>query len=80
MGLELGISADSLDAIRKNNQDCEDCYTNILKQWLKGKYAGPTLGALAEALRSPAVNMAHLAEQLPPMARSELYFILYLSL
>ncbi|MCG8625714.1 MAG: death domain-containing protein [Proteobacteria bacterium] len=62
MGLELGISADSLDAIRRNHRDiCEDCYTTILKQWLKGNHPRPTLAALAEALSSRAVGMAHLA-------------------
>ena len=66
VGLALGISADSLDTIRRNHRDiCEDCYTTILKQWLKGKHPRPTLSALAEALRSPAVNMANLAELLP---------------
>ena len=69
VGLALGISPDALDAIRRNHQGiCEDCYTTILKQWLKEK---PTLSSLAEALRSPSVNMGHLAEQLPPMTKPE---------
>ena len=59
VGLQLGLAADSLDAIKRDNRDiCADCFTVILKQWLKGKYPRPTLNALAEALRSPAVNMS----------------------
>ena len=74
VGLELDISPDTLDAIKSDNRDiCADCYRAILKRWLKGRNPRPTLGALAEALGSPSVNMAHLAEQLPTMKESELY-------
>ena len=73
VGLELGISPDTLDAIKSDNRDiCADCYRTMLKQWLKGKNPRPTLGALAEALGSSSVKMAHTAEQLPPMEESEL--------
>ena len=65
VGLALGISADTLDAIRRNHQGiCEDCYTTVLREWLREE---PTLSSLAEALRSPSVNMGHLAEQLTLM-------------
>ena len=75
VGLELGISADTLDAIKRNNRDiCEDCYTTIVKHWLKVKHPRPTWTALAEALKSPSVNMGHLAEQPPP--ECELFLVL----
>ena len=45
----------------------------MLNQWLKGRNPRPTLGALAEALKSSSVNMAHLAQQLPTIKESELY-------
>jgi hypothetical protein len=72
VGLELGLSPDSLDAIKGDNRECADCYRTMLKQWLKGKHPRPTLAALAEALGSRAVNMGHLAQQLPPMEKGEL--------
>ena len=65
VGLALGLSPNTLDVIGRNHRDiCEDCYRTILKEWLGKK---PTLSSLAEALRSPSVNMGHLAEQLTLM-------------
>lgn len=66
IGLQLGLSAATLDALRRNHRDiCEDCYTQVLATWLRGDCPRPTWSALAEALRAPTVGMGHLAEQLP---------------
>ena len=62
VGLELGIPAATLDAIRVNKQSCEDCYTEMLKRWLEG--SNQTWSTLADALRSPSVGMGALAGQL----------------
>ena len=70
MGLGLGISPDTLDAVERNNRDCEDCYRAMLKQWLKEE---PALSSLADALRSPSVNMGHLAEELMSMGLCKLH-------
>jgi hypothetical protein len=53
-----------MDAIKRDNRECADCYGTMLKQWLKEQ---PTLSSLAEALSSPSVNMEHLAQELMPM-------------
>ena len=72
MGLGLGISPDTLDAVKRDNRDiCADCYGAMLKQWLKEE---PALSSLAGALRSPSVNMGYLAQQLMSMGLCEFHF------
>ena len=65
VGLELGIIADTLDAIKKDCQSCKDCYIEMLKQWLRSDLR-PSWSVLADALRSPSVEEGALADQLPP--------------
>ena len=74
MGLGLGISPDTLDAVKRDNRECEDCYRAMLKQWLKEK---PAVISLADALRSPSVNMEHLAEELMSIGLCELHIHSY---
>ena len=67
MGLELGTSPGTLDAIKtvaKENPD--DCITLMIKDWLNNGNPRPTWAAVAEALKSPMVGYGHLAGQLPP--------------
>ena len=67
IGLNLGISTGSLDAIKKTHHgDCEECYTKVLSEWLRN-HPRPTWSALADALRAPSVKMTHIAEKLPNM-------------
>ena len=65
IGLELGIMADALDAIKENCRSCEDCHIEMLKQWLKRSSPRLTWSALADALRSPSVDEGALADELP---------------
>ena len=66
IGLRLGISADTLDAIAKSHlQQPKECFTDTIKEWLRSDDPRPTWGALGDALRSPVVGYAHLAENLP---------------
>ena len=65
LGLELGILADTLDVIKENCQNCEDCHIEMLKRWLKRSSPRPTWSALAKALRSLPVDEGALAKQLP---------------
>ena len=66
LGIGLDIPVDTLEAINLNNQGkCERCYTAMLTEWLRRASPRPTWSALAEALRSPSVNMRNLAKQLP---------------
>ena len=66
IGLKLGISVGTLNAIKKNNnQDPEDCLTAMLEYWLNNGKPKPSWTAVANALKSPMVGYAQLAEQLP---------------
>lgn len=66
IGLRLGISADTLDAIAKAHLcNPEECFTDTLIKWLRNNEPQPTWEALADVLRSPVVGHAHLAENLP---------------
>jgi hypothetical protein len=66
IGLKLGISAGTLNAIKKNNsQDPDDCLTAMLEYWLNNGQPKPLWAALAKALKSPMVGYAQLAEELP---------------
>ena len=65
IGLELGISADTLAAIKtKYNQDPDNCLTAMLEYWLNNGKPKPSWAAVANALKSPTVEHEHLAEQL----------------
>ena len=66
IGLELGTSPGTLDAIKtgaKENPD--DCIIATIKDWLSNGKPRPTWAAVAKALKSPMVGYGHLAEQLP---------------
>ena len=65
IGLFLGIPAGTLDAVRETQRgDCDKCYTEMLKVWLRGVYPQPTWSALSDALKSPSVGCGKLAQQL----------------
>jgi hypothetical protein len=64
IGLELGISAGTLDSIEATCQNPDKCVTAVIKDWLKNK-PKPSWAAVANALKSPMVEYAQLAEELP---------------
>ena len=64
IGLELGVKASELDAIKIDNPEVKECYLEVLKCWLKGVAPKPTWAALAEALASDMVDEGGLAEKL----------------
>ena len=64
LGLGLGITPDTLDAIELANQRNPDCcFRAMLTKWLR-EHQQPTWSALSEALTSPSVGLTHLAEQI----------------
>jgi hypothetical protein len=66
IGLELGISAGTLDSISKTaNQNPDDCITAMIKDWLRNEKPKPSWAAVANALKSPMVGYAQLAKELP---------------
>ena len=66
IGLELGLTARTLDAIQLTNKhDVGECFREMLKEWLGKSDLLPTWSSLAKALRAPPVDLEQLAEQLP---------------
>ena len=65
IGLKLGTSPGTLDAISVTGRDNPNLYiTLMMKEWLKNGHPQPTWAAVAKALKSPMVGYGHLAEQL----------------
>ena len=59
MGLALGLRADRLDSISRNNRMAEECLTVMAAEWLNRAYdteahGEPMLQRLSEAMRIPA--------------------------
>ena len=64
IGLELGMTADYLDTVRKTNNDPQDCLRELLRHWLSGVDPQPSWKALITALSSPAVKYPALAREI----------------
>ena len=65
IGLELGLSPGTLDAIQETNHyNTDHCFTAILKQWLSRPELHPSLRNLARALKAAPVGLEQLADQL----------------
>ena len=65
IGLELGLTVGTLDAIKKSNHcDVDDCFRATLIEWMRNSKLKPTLSSLADALKSPTVGLPHLAEDI----------------
>ena len=66
IGLQLGLSAETLDVTRLNHpHDNDSCFTETLKNWLRRADLHPSWSNLAKALRTSAVGREDLAEKLP---------------
>ena len=64
IGLELGLTAGTLDAIRETYRyNVDQCFTETLKEWLN-QSDHPSWSDLARALRAPPVGHGQLAEKL----------------
>ena len=70
VGVELLVSPDTLDAIKKNERGiCEACFREMLKEWLRRPKPCSTWAELAKALtRSPMIGYGHLADKIPPQS------------
>ena len=78
LGLGLDITPDTLDTIKLDNASTNDCFRAMLTKWLR-EYQRPTWSALAEALRSPSVELTHLAEEISKLEKLEQQLYLVLS-
>ena len=58
IGVQLCINAGTLDAIKEDHQgDCGKCLETLLCTWLRGSDPSPSWKALADALKSPPVEV-----------------------
>ena len=64
IGLKLGISPGTLDAIKGANQNPDECFTDMIKDWLNNGKPRPTWAAMTEALESRMVGYGDLAKKL----------------
>ncbi|XP_064406199.1 uncharacterized protein LOC135350985 isoform X4 [Halichondria panicea] len=65
LGEQLGVNEGTLDAIKRDcPNECDDCFTKLLEQWLTGSTPAPTLGALIHALKSPVISRGDITQQM----------------
>ena len=65
IGLELGLTAGTLDSIKLANQgDPDHCIRETLKNWLGRNDLRPSWSDLAKSLKAPSVGHGQLAEEL----------------
>ena len=65
LGVELEISPNTLDTIKKAKKDDPiECLCELIAKWLRGVDPKPTWKALIAALRSTVVGYQSLAEKL----------------
>ena len=66
LGLELRLTAGTLDAIQQTNGNhVDNCFRGMLKEWLRKSELVPTWSSLARALRAVPVGLEELAQRLP---------------
>ena len=55
---------DTLDTIQYNHpMNCDQCFTGVIKKWLRASDLQQTWEALAKALESPQVGQSNLANR-----------------
>ena len=64
VGLNLKIPTDKLESIRSRYDDDGDRLNYVIVEFLKQIDPKPTWRAIVDALKSPSVNMARLAEKI----------------
>jgi hypothetical protein len=66
LGLELGLTAGTLDAIQQTNaNNVDNCFRAMLTEWLRKLELFRTWSSLARSLRAQPVGLEELAEHLP---------------
>ena len=57
IGIQLGINSSDLDAIKMRcHDDPDNCFRELIKNWLRGNNPRPTWSAIATALRARSVG------------------------
>ena len=63
IGVELGLTYVTLEEIEQqtNHSDPGECFTKLLARWLESSDPPATWSTMLDALRSPTINLTHLA-------------------
>ena len=64
IGLKLEVPQHVVDGILKTHSEPRERLYNVIVEYLKQVEPGPTWRAIADALRSPLVNLPHLAKKI----------------
>ena len=64
IGLKLKLPKHVVDGIHTKYSDPQERLYNVIEDYLKRVNPTPTWRAIADALRSPLVNFAHLAKRI----------------
>ena len=64
IGLQLGVSVGTLNAIKKDYNSTSDCLRETLMTWLKTSPSPPTWNNIVDVLRRSTVGEVRLAEDL----------------
>ena len=65
LGLELGQRVSTLDSINARYAgNPDECFRQVLKEWLQGIDPSPTWQAMVNALKSPTIAQHQVAEQI----------------
>ena len=64
VAIQLGLSIDECDAIKKNDNNCDDRFMAVFREWAKGSHEPFSWSTLITALKSPGVGRSELAEKL----------------
>ena len=63
IGIQLDMAVVDLEVIRRDqNATTDECMTEMLIKWLRNACNPPTWNCIVNALRSPTVNLMHMAE------------------
>lgn len=72
LGIELGISPPTLDAIETGCRgNPAECYQNMLEAWLHGDTPKPTIASLLEALKAQTVGYGYLVPKIQGMSEAK---------
>lgn len=64
IGLALGLTPGTLDAIKAPGKEHKDCLRDMLNTWLRSSSLNCSWEGLRQALRSPIVGQGWLADRL----------------
>ena len=64
IGLKLKLPKHIVDGIHTKYSDPQECLYNVIEEYLKQVVPTPTWRAIADALKSPLVNLPHLVKRI----------------